>query len=72
LAPKGITVHPLPANPIDALWTVDGGRPAPPAGPLRVHPLAHAGKSVAEKLGDVRAALVKVHELPNVSHSLLF
>ena len=65
-------MHPLPANPIDALWTVDGGRPAPPAGPLRVHPLAHAGKSVAEKLGDVRAALVKVHELPNVSHSLLF
>ena len=55
-------MHPLPANPIDALWTVDGGRPAPPAGPLRVHPLAHAGKSVAEKLGDVRAALVKVQE----------
>ena len=55
-------MHPLPANPIDALWTSDGGRPAPPAGPLRVHPLAHAGKSVAEKLGDVRAALVKVQE----------
>ena len=60
LVPRGIAVHPLPTNPIDALWTADNGRPAPPSGPLRVHPLAHAGKSVADKLADVRAALAKV------------
>ena len=48
---KALAVHggelvPLTPNPVDALWR---DRPPPPAAPLAVHPLAHAGESSADK-----------------------
>lgn len=39
-------------NPVDIVWGDD--RPAPPAAPLRIHPLAWAGASVSDKLEQVR------------------
>ncbi|CAA7624234.1 aminopeptidase P family protein [Magnetospirillum sp. UT-4] len=41
-------------NPIDAVWR---DRPPPPAEPVVPHPLAHAGRSAAEKLADLAEAL---------------
>lgn len=43
-------------NPIDALWR---GKPAPPANPVRVHPLSFAGEAAAAKIARVRKALKK-------------
>ena len=48
----GLTMIPVEANLVDALWT---DRPAPPAAPARPHPLAFAGVSSADK----RAAVAK-------------
>ena len=42
-------------NPVDVVW--GAARPPPPTGAVRVHPLEHAGRSVEQKLSDVRAAL---------------
>ena len=36
------------------------GRPAPPKGLVRVHPLEYAGKTVENKLDDIRQAMTKV------------
>jgi hypothetical protein len=40
-------------NLVDAAWGAE--RPGLPAAPLRVHALEWAGRSVQEKLGEVRA-----------------
>lgn len=60
LSAKHITVKSLSENPIDALWTAKQGRPAPPQGLVRVHPLEYAGKTVENKLDDIRQAMTKV------------
>ncbi|MBJ3775503.1 aminopeptidase P family protein [Acuticoccus mangrovi] len=44
----------LDANPVDLVWN---DRPAPPRGRVVAHPLAVAGRSAADKLADVRAAM---------------
>lgn len=50
----GITMVPVVANPIDAVWH---GRPAAPAAPAVPHPLAHSGRASADKAEDVAASL---------------
>lgn len=54
---KNITIKNLSKNPIDSIWTED--RPAPPLGAVRVHPLKYAGKSVRQKLLDLRSAMAE-------------
>ena len=54
-APKDITLKSIESNPIDSIWGEK--RPAPPAGTLRVHAIEYAGKSVADKLKDLREQL---------------
>lgn len=41
-------------DPAAELWT---GRPAVPSSPVEIHPLEYAGRSIAEKLADVREAM---------------
>jgi Xaa-Pro aminopeptidase len=50
---------PLNANPIDAVWP---DQPAPPAAPAFVYPLALAGRSAADKRGDIAAILKEAGE----------
>jgi Xaa-Pro aminopeptidase len=45
----------LDGNLVDEVWGKE--RPAAPSAPLRVHRLEFAGKSVAEKLADLRAKM---------------
>ncbi|CAM9446908.1 unnamed protein product, partial [Phaeothamnion confervicola] len=64
---KGVLLRPLEhrgadggtgvagANPVDAAW--GAARPTPPAAPARVHAMKFAGRGVAEKLADARAAM---------------
>ena len=53
-AEAGLTMRPVAANPIDAIWP---DRPAPPADPALPHALNHAGRGSAEKRADIAAAL---------------
>ena len=46
----GLDIVPLPANPLDALWT---DRPAAPASMVEAHPVAHAGRDTAEKRAEI-------------------
>ena len=39
-------------NLVDKVWTQ--GRPAPPAAPIRIHKLEHAGISVRDKIARMR------------------
>lgn len=55
LRAAGRELVPLPSNPVDGVWGED--RPAPSSAPLRAHALEWAGRSVAEKLGDMRQQL---------------
>ena len=50
----GASFVPVETNPIDAVWEDQPGRPAEP---LAVHPLSFAGRSAADKIADLRAAL---------------
>lgn len=54
VAKAGGTLRALEANPVDAIWQ---GRPAAPAAPVELHPIAFAGEEAAAKLGRVQAAL---------------
>ena len=54
LEEAGVTLVPLPANPLDAVWR---DRPAPPMAPAQVHPIEHAGRSAKEKREEAAAAL---------------
>ena len=44
-------------NPIDAVWT---DRPAPPLGPVKIHPAQFAGESESDKLARIRAEISKL------------
>jgi Xaa-Pro aminopeptidase len=55
LAGKGITLKPLLRNPVDAVWGRE--RPAPPRGPVALHPLRFAGKTAGEKIAELQQAL---------------
>ncbi|WP_226580768.1 aminopeptidase P family protein [Acuticoccus sediminis] len=50
----GLTLVKLGRNPVDPVWP---DRPAPPRGMVRAHPETLAGRSMAEKIADVRAAM---------------
>ena len=54
LEKPGVTLVPLPANPLDRLWT---DRPAPPLAPALPHPLRFAGIPAAEKRAAAAEAL---------------
>ncbi len=51
---EGITLVPVVDNLVDRIWL---DQPAPPAGAVFLHGEKFAGKSAADKLGEVRAAL---------------
>ncbi len=51
---EGLTLVKLDRNPVDAVWP---DRPAPPRGRVRAHPAHLAGRTMAEKIADVRAAM---------------
>jgi Xaa-Pro aminopeptidase len=44
-------------NPVDAVWT---DRPAPPLGPVKIHPAQLAGESESDKLARIRAEIAKL------------
>ena len=52
-AAGGVLVR-VDANPLDAIW-ID--RPAPPAGPIAVHPARYAGEGAQAKIKRIQAAL---------------
>jgi Xaa-Pro aminopeptidase len=54
LEAKGVKLVPLPANPVDEIWT---GRPAAPTGPVQLQPLQFAGQSSADKLAAIARGL---------------
>lgn len=56
LAKKNLQLKALASNLVDPVW--GASRPPAPQGKLRIHGLQHAGKSVADKLADIRAALM--------------
>lgn len=56
---RGVTLVPLPANPVDAVWR---DRPPPPAAPAFPHPESLAGRSAAEKRAEAAAALAAAAE----------
>jgi Xaa-Pro aminopeptidase len=53
-AEAGVTMVPVPDNPIDAIWT---DRPAPPLDPALPHRLEFAGRSSEQKREEVAASL---------------
>ncbi|HEY5796218.1 MAG TPA: aminopeptidase P family protein [Bosea sp. (in: a-proteobacteria)] len=55
-AAAGGTLVAVSRNPIDAHWT---DRPAPPAAPVKAHPLEFAGEATASKLARIQEALAK-------------
>ncbi len=58
-AAGGVVVH-AEANPLDAIWT---DRPAPPLGPVSLHPARFAGESAEAKIARIQAALGKADAL---------
>jgi Xaa-Pro aminopeptidase len=54
LAEKNITLVPLDANPIDALWA---DRPEEPVGAIALHPARFTGETAAAKIKKLRASL---------------
>jgi Xaa-Pro aminopeptidase len=56
VARKKLQLSALPRNPIDLIWN---GRPKPPSGTVRLHPMKYAGQEAKAKIAEVRAALTK-------------
>ena len=54
VAKAGATLAAIDGNPLDAVWD---DRPAPPVGPISLHPEALAGESAASKIARLQAAL---------------
>ncbi|MFC7474344.1 aminopeptidase P family protein [Dankookia sp. GCM10030260] len=70
LEPAGVTLVPLPTNPLDAVWA---DRPAPPMAAAIPHPLQYAGTTAAEKRAAAAQALREAGEDAAIladSHSL--
>ena len=67
---KDISIVSVKENPVDTIWAEIGGRDPLPRGEIRPHPLVYAGKSVAEKLSDIRAELKKADAIAITSCSL--
>jgi Xaa-Pro aminopeptidase len=44
-------------NPVDSIWA---DRPAPPLGPVKIHPLQFAGESESDKLARIRKDIAKL------------
>jgi Xaa-Pro aminopeptidase len=59
LREAGVTLRPLAANPIDAVWK---GRPAPPAAAVRAHEVRYAGEESEAKRAAAAAALREAGE----------
>lgn len=55
-AKAGATLVPVESNPVDAVWT---DRPAPPAGPIKLHPLDKAGEDTSSKLARIAQKLAE-------------
>lgn len=55
LAKHDIRLKPLGRNPLDAVWGEE--RPAPPLGPVTVHPLKFAGKASEQKIAELQGTL---------------
>ena len=55
LAKKKLQLKALASNLVDPVW--GASRPGAPQGQLRIHAPQHAGKSIADKMADIRAAL---------------
>lgn len=53
----GKELKPISENLVDLVWGSD--RPARPNNPVATHPIQFAGKSIAEKLKDLRGELEK-------------
>jgi len=64
VAKAGVELVPLERNLIDAIWD---DRPAPPAEPVRVHPLKFAGEPAGDKLKRLSAKLAN----DRVDHTVL-
>lgn len=56
LEAKGHTLVTLDSNPVDGVWDA---QPERPSGEIRLHPLEYAGKSVSEKLAEVRTLMAE-------------
>lgn len=56
LAKVGVELVAAADNPVDAAWT---DRPAPPAGPVQIHPLRFSGRESADKRADVADRLTR-------------
>jgi Xaa-Pro aminopeptidase len=54
---RNITLKSLLVNPIDAVW--GASRPASPQSPMWLHPMEHAGRTVADKLASLRLEMAK-------------
>ncbi len=50
----GLTMRPVTANPVDAVWP---DRPAPPTAPAEPYPLTYSGRSAADKREDIARVL---------------
>lgn len=55
-AKAGAILVPVADNPVDAVWT---DRPAPPAAPIKLHPLDKAGEDTASKLARIGQKLAE-------------
>lgn len=55
----GLTMVPVEANPVDAVWME---RPAPPVAPAVPHPLAYAGIPAEQKTAELAAQLRAAHQ----------
>lgn len=59
LTPAKITIKSLKINILDPIWESEATRPAMPTGSIRIHPIEYAGRSVSEKLIELRKQMVK-------------
>ncbi|MCB1548411.1 MAG: aminopeptidase P family protein [Hyphomicrobiaceae bacterium] len=60
LEKKGIALKAIRGNLVDRVWGSE--RPAPPAGPVIVHPHKLAGRSSEDKIGDLQRRLAEAGE----------
>ena len=67
LKSKGLHIKPVDNNPIDSIWMA---RPSAPKSDLRVHSIEYAGKSVTEKLIDLRLKLAEKNTTAIIAASL--